>query len=64
MIIKKEPFILPTGPEWLGMFAMIGVFGFLAQIILTLGFQRETASRGSMALYTQVGPERLLVMFN
>ncbi|KAH6904971.1 DUF6-domain-containing protein [Coprinopsis sp. MPI-PUGE-AT-0042] len=54
MIVKKEPFILPGRPEWLAMFAMIGFFGFLAQIILTLGLQRETASRGSMGLYSQI----------
>jgi hypothetical protein len=36
------------------MLIMIGIFGFFAQILLTMGLQRETAGRGTMAVYTQV----------
>ncbi|KAG6915964.1 hypothetical protein DXG01_009053 [Tephrocybe rancida] len=54
MIVTKTPFIIPTEIQWLGMLIMIGVFGFLAQTLLTLGLQRETAGRGSIAMYTQI----------
>lgn len=32
LIINKTPFIIPNRLEWLGMLAMIGVFGFIAQV--------------------------------
>ncbi|TFK18110.1 hypothetical protein FA15DRAFT_628299 [Coprinopsis marcescibilis] len=54
MIVRQERFVFPTRPEWLAMLAMIGIFGFLGQVLLTLGLQRETASRGSLAVYTQI----------
>jgi hypothetical protein len=79
MIVTKTPFIIPTRLEWLALLAMIGIFGFIAQVrlvssfatqtkfgtslgnsfylvqvLLTMGLQRETAGRGSMAVYTQV----------
>ncbi|KAJ7673434.1 hypothetical protein B0H17DRAFT_1083027 [Mycena rosella] len=54
MVIMREPIIIPTRPEWLGLLAVIGILGFGAQILLTMGFQRETAGRASMALYTQI----------
>ncbi|KXN91325.1 hypothetical protein AN958_01300 [Leucoagaricus sp. SymC.cos] len=54
MIVTKTPFIVPARLEWLGMLVMIGIFGFFAQILLTMGLARETASRGSMAIYTQI----------
>ncbi|KIM44306.1 hypothetical protein M413DRAFT_378913 [Hebeloma cylindrosporum] len=54
MIVTKTPFIIPTRLEWLALLALIGVFGFVAQVLLTMGLQRETAGRGTMAVYTQV----------
>jgi drug/metabolite transporter (DMT)-like permease len=54
MAIRKDQFIIPTRAEWIGMFLLIGFFGFFAQVLLTMGLQRETASRGSMAIYTQI----------
>jgi len=32
---------------------MIGIFGFVAQTLLTMGLQRETASRGATGMYAQ-----------
>jgi hypothetical protein len=32
LIINKTPFIIPNRLEWLGMLAMIGIFGFIAQV--------------------------------
>jgi hypothetical protein len=33
---------------------LIGVFGFIAQMLLTFGLQREKAGRGSLAMYLQL----------
>ncbi|KAJ2935024.1 hypothetical protein H1R20_g2063, partial [Candolleomyces eurysporus] len=46
MLITGEKFIIPGKIEWLVLFVLIGVFGLCAQ--------RETVSRGSMAVYTQI----------
>ncbi|KAF5375941.1 hypothetical protein D9615_008272 [Tricholomella constricta] len=54
MFIKKTPFSIPTQVEWLSLLVMIGIFGFVAQILLTMGLQREAAGRASIAVYTQV----------
>ncbi|KAJ6602423.1 hypothetical protein DFH09DRAFT_1124828 [Mycena vulgaris] len=54
MAIIQEPMVIPTRLAWLGLLAVIGILGFGAQILLTMGFQRETAGRASMALYTQI----------
>jgi hypothetical protein len=54
MVILREPFVIPTSLAWLGLLAVIGILAFCAQILLTMGFQRETAGRASMGLYTQV----------
>ncbi|KAJ7280288.1 DUF6-domain-containing protein [Mycena rebaudengoi] len=54
MVILRVPVVIPTRLSWLGLLGVIGVLGFVAQILLTMGFQRETAGRASMALYTQI----------
>jgi len=36
------------------MLVLIGVFGFFAQILMTMGFQIEAAGRASMGIYSQV----------
>ncbi|KAJ2913258.1 hypothetical protein MD484_g7144, partial [Candolleomyces efflorescens] len=54
MITAKTEFIVPAKPSWLAMLLMIGVFGFIAQYLLTLGLRYETAGRGTMAIYTQI----------
>ncbi|KAJ6589033.1 hypothetical protein B0H19DRAFT_1102598 [Mycena capillaripes] len=54
MAILREPVVIPTRLAWLGLLAVIGILGFCAQILLTMGFQRETAGRASLALYTQI----------
>ncbi|KAG8733466.1 hypothetical protein FRC11_006014 [Ceratobasidium sp. 423] len=46
--------VLPHQWTWVGMIFIVGLFGFCAQLLLTLGLQRETVSRGSMVLYIQV----------
>ncbi|KAF8057615.1 EamA-like transporter family-domain-containing protein [Lyophyllum atratum] len=54
MIIRRTPIVVPNEPEWLTLLIMIGLFGFIAQGLLTMGLQRETAGRGPIAIYTQV----------
>ncbi|TFK38438.1 hypothetical protein BDQ12DRAFT_683666 [Crucibulum laeve] len=54
MFITKTPFIMPTRIDWIGLLLLIGCLGFCGQVFMTLGFQRETAGRASMALYSQV----------
>ncbi|KAJ7262735.1 drug/metabolite transporter superfamily [Mycena haematopus] len=54
MAILREPIVFPTRPLWLALLAVIGILGFAAQILLTMGFQREKAGRASIALYTQI----------
>ena len=46
--------VLPTRLDWLAMLIMIGIFGFIAQVLLTMGLQREAVGRGTMAVYVQV----------
>lgn len=69
MFTTKSEFIVPNKLAWLAMLVMIGLFGFAAQVgesltyihdidfwletLLTMGLARETASRGSLAIYTQ-----------
>ncbi|KAF8623271.1 hypothetical protein AX17_007477 [Amanita inopinata Kibby_2008] len=54
MIVTRTPFIIPPRLDWLALLLMIGIFGFLAQVLLTMGLQREAAGRASMAVYTQI----------
>ncbi|KAH8113036.1 DUF6-domain-containing protein [Phellopilus nigrolimitatus] len=54
MLLLQEKVVFPTRIEWLALLVMIGIFGFLAQVLLTLGLQRETAGRGAMAIYVQI----------
>ncbi|KAJ3799300.1 hypothetical protein GGU11DRAFT_679763 [Lentinula aff. detonsa] len=54
LAITHTPIVVPTSPVWLLLLLEIGVFGFCAQIFLTLGLQRETASRGTLAIYTLI----------
>ncbi|KAH9974987.1 hypothetical protein BGW80DRAFT_1225285 [Lactifluus volemus] len=54
MIAFKTPPVIPTRTLWLVMLPLIGIFGLIAQILVTMGLQRETASRGTLAVYTSI----------
>ncbi|TFK63953.1 drug/metabolite transporter superfamily [Pluteus cervinus] len=54
MIVMKTPIVIPTQLIWLAILILIGIFGFVAQLLLTMGMQRESAGRASIAVYTQV----------
>ncbi|KAK2462439.1 hypothetical protein APHAL10511_005536 [Amanita phalloides] len=53
-MITRTPIVLPTQPLYLGTLVMIGVFGFIAQLLVTVGYQIEAASRASMGMYAQI----------
>jgi hypothetical protein len=36
MLVTQEPFVIPTRWDWVGLLILIGVFGFLAQVITLL----------------------------
>jgi drug/metabolite transporter (DMT)-like permease len=54
MVIMKTPFVIPSRLDWFVLLILMGIFGFCAQVLMTMGLQRETAGRASMALYTQL----------
>ncbi|KAF7986786.1 hypothetical protein HWV62_20398 [Athelia sp. TMB] len=48
------PLVLPHSWEFMFLFIMMGIFGFVAQTLLAMGLQRETAGRGTLAVYIQI----------
>ncbi|KAI0704155.1 hypothetical protein C8Q76DRAFT_801904 [Earliella scabrosa] len=54
MIAMRMPVVVPTQWDWLLMLLFIGFAGFGGQVLLTLGLQRETAGRGTIAVYGQI----------
>ncbi|KAJ3546094.1 hypothetical protein NM688_g5551 [Phlebia brevispora] len=54
MIVLRVPVVIPTRLDWLALLLAIGLLGFVAQSLLTAGLQRETAGRGTMAVYAQM----------
>jgi len=54
LLATRAEVVVPTQWEWLALLLAIGVFGFAAQILLTMGLQRETAGRGTIAIYIQI----------
>jgi len=54
MVIFKISPVIPTDTLWFVLLLLIGVLGLMGQTLLTMGLQRETASRGVLAIYTQV----------
>jgi len=54
MLGLRIPVVVPTRWEFLLFLAMIGIFGFMAQALLTMGLQHETAGRGTMGVYVQI----------
>ncbi|KAH9974971.1 hypothetical protein BGW80DRAFT_1559449 [Lactifluus volemus] len=54
MIAFKMPPVIPTRVLWFVMLFLIGILGLIALTLLTLGLQRETASRSTLAVYTSI----------
>ncbi|KAG1736884.1 drug/metabolite transporter superfamily [Suillus paluster] len=56
MVAFNISVVYPTSRSWTWILLLLmnGVFGFVAQALLTMGLQRETASRGAMGVYIEV----------
>ena len=54
MLAMRTHIVLPTKLEWLALFLMIGFHGFFAQVLMTMGLQRQAVGRSTMAVYIQV----------
>ncbi|KAI0694045.1 EamA-like transporter family-domain-containing protein [Cytidiella melzeri] len=54
ILIMQVKMVFPMRWDWLIMLLLIGIFGFCAQVLLTMGLQRETVGRGTMAVYVQI----------
>ncbi|KAF8906973.1 hypothetical protein CPB84DRAFT_1844102 [Gymnopilus junonius] len=54
MVVTRTPIIIPRQLDWLSLLVMIGIFGFVAQMLMTMGLQRGAAGHVTMALYTQI----------
>ncbi|KAG2748203.1 drug/metabolite transporter superfamily [Suillus brevipes Sb2] len=54
MVVFDIPVVYPTSWIWILLLLMVGIFGFAAQTLLTMGLQRETVSRGVTGMYAQV----------
>ncbi|KZT03028.1 integral membrane protein DUF6 [Laetiporus sulphureus 93-53] len=53
MLLVRPHVVLPNRVEWILMLLAIGLCGFMGQMLMTMGLQRETAGRGTMAVYVQ-----------
>ncbi|KAG1744997.1 uncharacterized protein EDB91DRAFT_1050229 [Suillus paluster] len=54
MYFMNIPIVYPHKWQWAAMLIFIGLSGFFAQTLTTIGYQRETAARGSMGQYVQL----------
>ena len=54
MLIFKTPVVWPNNISWVLLMVGIGLCGFGVQLCLTMGLQRETASRATLGTYTQI----------
>lgn len=54
MAVTHTPVVVPHRWDFVFLLFGMGVFGFIAQTLLTMGLQRETAGRGTLAVYIQV----------
>lgn len=54
MYFMKIPIVYPHNWKWAAMLIFIGLSGFFAQTLTTIGYQHETAARGSMGQYVQL----------
>ncbi|RPD56863.1 drug/metabolite transporter [Lentinus tigrinus ALCF2SS1-7] len=54
MVVARTPVVVPDNFPCLLMILAVSTCGFAAQMTMTTGLQRETAGRGTMAIYVQV----------
>ncbi|KAI1789856.1 EamA-like transporter family-domain-containing protein [Ganoderma leucocontextum] len=54
MAVVKTPVVIPDNIPCLAMILAVSGCGFAAQMTMTSGLQRETAGRGTIAIYVQI----------
>jgi drug/metabolite transporter (DMT)-like permease len=54
MLIFKTPVVWPNSISWVLLMIGVSLCGFCVQLFVTMGLQRETASRGIIGTYTQI----------
>jgi len=54
LIARRTPLVIPRQESFVYMLFLIGIFGFIAQTLMTIGYQIEAAGRASMGIYSQV----------
>lgn len=54
LVIPSVQFSWPNGPRQWFLLTSLGVCGFIFQLLLTMGIQKERAGRGSAMAYTQL----------
>ncbi|SCV67963.1 BQ2448_84 [Microbotryum intermedium] len=54
ILFDSPPVFYFTDPTFWLLITPIGIFGFVAQALLTLGLQREAAGRGSLAVFSNL----------
>ncbi|KZV77765.1 DUF6-domain-containing protein [Peniophora sp. CONT] len=54
MAVTHTEIVIPKRLDFLALFGVIGVGGFLAQVLLTMGLQREAAGRATLAVYVGI----------
>jgi drug/metabolite transporter (DMT)-like permease len=54
LIVTRTPIVIPKQMLSLAMLSLIGIFGFIAQILMTMGYQIQAAGSASMGIYSQV----------
>ncbi|EIW52928.1 drug/metabolite transporter [Trametes versicolor FP-101664 SS1] len=54
MVVTRTPAVVPDNLGSILMVIAVSACGFAAQMTMTTGLQRETAGRGTMAIYVQV----------
>ncbi|KAF8634724.1 hypothetical protein AX15_000740 [Amanita polypyramis BW_CC] len=54
MVATHTSIIIPTRWSFVGMLFLVGVFGFCAQTLMTMGYQLENIGHSSMGVYTGI----------
>ncbi|KAF8333674.1 drug/metabolite transporter superfamily, partial [Amanita rubescens] len=54
LIATRTPIVIPRQESFVYMLFLIGIFGFIVQTLMTIGYQIEAAGRASMGIYSQV----------
>ena len=54
LIVMHTPIVIPKQMISLCMLSLMGIFGFIAQTLMTMGYQIQATGSASMGTYSQV----------